>query len=377
MKNILIVSHDASRTGAPILLLRLLNHIRQKNIFNFKIILGKDGALRQKFEELGDTYVCPMKDDPKYRGNNMVTAIAKRLDYIKDEKKFKDQIRKNFETSDTILLNSIGSARLLKYLNGFKGKFISYIHELEFALTYYAQPGDSRTLIERTDLFLVPCNTVKNNLIKQFSIADNKIRQLNYLLEQGPSTAHPEKAGNDIIICSCGSTDWRKGFDLLSQTAWSLFKKRKKKDFQFVWIGGAENSASVFQAKLELRNMGISDLVSFVSENDNVQDHLSRADLFFLPSKEDPYPVVVLEAASKQIPTICFEHGGGIVEFVEEDAGWIVPFMDIDAVTDKIIYLMNNQDELKQKGKRALEKLALRHSAGKVTEQLNSILSVP
>jgi glycosyltransferase involved in cell wall biosynthesis len=47
-----------------------------------------------------------------------------------------------------------------------------------------------------------------------------------------------------------------------------------------------------------------------------------------LPSREDPYPLVCLEAACHGKPIVCFDGAGGMPEFVREDAGRVVPYLD-------------------------------------------------
>jgi glycosyltransferase involved in cell wall biosynthesis len=54
-------------------------------------------------------------------------------------------------------------------------------------------------------------------------------------------------------------------------------------------------------------------------------------DVFALPSREDPFPLVMLEAATHGLPTVCFAQAGGAPEFVGADAGVVVPYLDVDA----------------------------------------------
>ena len=47
---------------------------------------------------------------------------------------------------------------------------------------------------------------------------------------------------------------------------------------------------------------------------------------------EDPFPLVMLEAAALATPTVCFLGNGGAPEFVEEDAGICVPSGNVEAL---------------------------------------------
>ena len=372
--------HSASRTGAPILLLKLLSYIRQNELFSFSIIIKQNGPLVSDFVQFGETLVLPSRYEPVYKGNGIVTSIRNRFAFAKQKKRFDQNINRLAASADIVFINSIASAGMLHYLSSFKGKMISYVHELEFGIKYNAAPSDVQMLMKATDLFLVPCAPVGRNLVEQYDVPEGKITRLRYPME--PKSITPVDIRKMInvpvdtfIVCACGTTDWRKGFDLFYQVARQLWLKRNKADFHFVWIGGNPDNPNVLQAKIELRNMGISHLVSFIPESSDVQPYIAAGNVFFLPSREDPYPLVVLDAASYEIPCICFDKGGGFVEFVEDDAGWIVPFMDIAAAADCIDHLIGHRNEITVKGKKAAEKLRLRHNPGTIIDELQKLLA--
>jgi glycosyltransferase involved in cell wall biosynthesis len=73
-------------------------------------------------------------------------------------------------------------------------------------------------------------------------------------------------------------------------------------------------------------------------------DYMAAADVFVLTSREDPYPLVCLEAAALEKPIVCFEGGGGTPEFVEADCGFVVPYLDIIGMADRVISLLDSPD---------------------------------
>ena len=50
---VLFLSHDSSRSGAPIFLLRFLRWLRQNSKIQFRVLVGKSGELTADFEEIG------------------------------------------------------------------------------------------------------------------------------------------------------------------------------------------------------------------------------------------------------------------------------------------------------------------------------------
>jgi glycosyltransferase involved in cell wall biosynthesis len=61
--------------------------------------------------------------------------------------------------------------------------------------------------------------------------------------------------------------------------------------------------------------------------------YFAAFDVFALVSREDPFPVVCLEAASLGKPIVCFNSSDGEKEFVENDCGFVVPDLDIEIMT--------------------------------------------
>ena len=63
-----------------------------------------------------------------------------------------------------------------------------------------------------------------------------------------------------------------------------------------------------------------------------------------MTSREDPFPLVAIEAASLGKPIICFENASGIPELMDGKGGFVVPYMNIDEMMNKIIKLYENKE---------------------------------
>ena len=70
-----------------------------------------------------------------------------------------------------------------------------------------------------------------------------------------------------------------------------------------------------------------------------------------MPSREDPFPLVNLEAAFFEKPVLCFEDSGGTPELVENDAGFVVPYLDIEEMAIKAVELLQNPELRNKMGK--------------------------
>lgn len=73
-------------------------------------------------------------------------------------------------------------------------------------------------------------------------------------------------------------------------------------------------------------------------------------------------------------PIVCFEDSGGEPEFVEDDCGYIVPFLDIQALTERVISLLDSPECRYKLGSAAKRKVAERHDIGGAAQQVMNVI---
>ena len=120
--------------------------------------------------------------------------------------------------------------------------------------------------------------------------------------------------------------------------------------------------------------MGISRNLSFSGAVTNHLRILQQFDIFLLPSREDPFPLVMLDSASLEIPIVCFDKSGGAREFVEEDSGYIVPYMDIESMSNAVVQLIEDKSLRRDLGQSAFRKVLNRHDISVGGKHLTSIV---
>ena len=107
------------------------------------------------------------------------------------------------------------------------------------------------------------------------------------------------------------------------------------------------------------------------------QDYFCAADVFAMVSREDPFPLVCLEAAALGKPILCFRDAGGMPEFVEDDAGFCVPFLDVEAMAEAIKRFQTDGGLLADRGLAARAKVIARHdlniSAARIAEIIKRV----
>lgn len=364
---VLFLSQDASRTGAPIFLLRFLRWLRQNRDINFQILVGKSGALSSDFEALGT--VDSFEPSP-----TLFYRVLRRLKlHYWLLRKHRSRLRKRLGQSDIVLIyaNSVASAEMVDFLSFLDCPVISHVHELEGIINGLA--SNTMQLIKKhASQYVAVSHAVKRNLVKRHGIPDKKVQVIHGFVPPAENfdidaNHFRDSVCNELgipkeakIVCGCGSIEFGKGTDLFLQVASQVGQNFRSYPVHFVWVGdGPEkiNCVRTQEASPVLRN-----IVHFVGRKIDVMPYFRASNIFLLTSREDSFPLVMLEAALCNNPVICFDKSGGAPEFIEHDAGIVVPGFDVGMMADKVVELLSSPSLRQRMGIVARQKVLSRHS---------------
>ncbi|MEM8485395.1 MAG: N-acetyl-alpha-D-glucosaminyl L-malate synthase BshA [Bacteroidota bacterium] len=103
------------------------------------------------------------------------------------------------------------------------------------------------------------------------------------------------------------------------------------------------------------RKLGIYNEIRFMGKQDAVEEILSIADVFIIPSGSETFGLAALEAMACEVPVVA-SNIGGLPELVEDGkTGFLCPEGDIDAFAEKTRMLIENDDLHHKMGKAARE----------------------
>jgi glycosyltransferase involved in cell wall biosynthesis len=124
-----------------------------------------------------------------------------------------------------------------------------------------------------------------------------------------------------------------------------------------------DGSQEVFLKRL-CAELGIQDAVRFAGfvEHDRVPDYLNQMDIFVVPSvlSSETFGVAAVEASACQLPVIASNIGGLPEVVVEGETGFLVPPRNPQAIAEKLVLLMRNENRRRTMGK-AGRKFVERH----------------
>ena len=94
-------------------------------------------------------------------------------------------------------------------------------------------------------------------------------------------------------------------------------------------------------------------------------------------SREDPFPIVNIEAGIHGIPIVSFEKTGGTQELLEEHPDLLIPYGNIQMMAERIVSLVTDEVLLHEKGKSIQTKIKkhylLNHVADHITNKMIEI----
>jgi L-malate glycosyltransferase len=96
------------------------------------------------------------------------------------------------------------------------------------------------------------------------------------------------------------------------------------------------------EAAYEAHEQGVSDRVVFLGKQDSVAELLACADLMLLPSRNESFGLVALEAMAAGVPVIATD-AGGLPEVIDSgETGYLAPVGDVDAMAEAAIEILSD-----------------------------------
>lgn len=166
----------------------------------------------------------------------------------------------------------------------------------------------------------------------------------------------------DLVVGCCGSVERRKGPDLWVEAAQRVRAALPDRAIRFVWLGDLDGPVP-----------GATEAgVEFCGPSANPYPHMQRFDVATLPSRDDPFPLVVLESMLLGTPVVAFDVGG-VAEQIG-DAGRLVPAEDVDAFARAVTDLLLDDDERGRLGTAAAARVNALYSSQAFAQQLEKVV---
>lgn len=335
-KRILFVCHEASRTGAPMFLLHFLRWLHAAGVAEFEILLGKTGPLEAEFAK--------------------VAPVHLRQDFESNPEALK--------SFDLIYSNTCCNSDLLEVIRADRVPVVTHFHELDLG---YEWLGARRmaAVLDQSTRYIACAEAVASRIKQVFGVPDERISRHYEMIDA--EAVRQMAAGSDpvalrrahgipenaLVVAACGTVDYRKAPDLFVQMANHLKRSLgNERPLRFLWIGAQNVADLVRMINLDRRKLGLEAEFMLIGEQASPHGLLSLCDVFCLTSREDPFPLVMLEVAALGKPVVCFDGAGGAGEFCARGGGVAVPYMDTSAMAEACRRLLTDPEARAEMGRR-------------------------
>jgi glycosyltransferase involved in cell wall biosynthesis len=326
---ILFFTPSYTRGGSEMYLYYLLENI---DASKFDVMLYVDGQGELTNEKLNYKIVTNniREKSFQYYFNKIVKKI---FNYNANYSSIK-KIHKTFKP-DLWYFNTSVMPKYVSYAQLLSAPYVVHFHEL-YSVHDKLSGSDLKNMIDKAESIIACSNAVKHMI--------NNIRTENVFVQYEHVAIDEEvvdigvrsKYGipeNAFLWLMSGQKNHRKGYDLIPKIANHLIKTNS----YVVWLGGDRNfGINQLVNSSQLKNLIEPGLL----KGKEYKSILNAADAFVLTSREDPFPLVMIEASSKKLPIISFD-SGGVTEFVERGMGKVVPNCDVQLLLDAMSSLMD------------------------------------
>ena len=373
---VLLVSHQATLTGAPRVLADLGRAADQMGA-TVVFLFVEGGNELESYSRIGHVYLLS-------QFNNNFEYAARSIILNHDPR--------------VAVLNTITTTRYAETLNSLDPNIrcIGWIHELPTVINSFF--GGRETVINAhtyCEKLAFGSDYVRQQFAVEYGLDSDSLYVLPYIWKvpilSGSAKAVDNEAmsianivdsssdKNTILLLGCGTAEPRKGLDIFIRVAYQVLencKEEHRSRIKFAWYGCPPYSDNYVDfCKFDAKRLGIDEFIEFKPASDEFAERLAQATAFILTSREDPYPLVILDSMANGVPFVCFEDAGGSATIAKSGPGIAIPYGDEQLFAESINYLIDNPARCEQLGRAGKKKVILDHNKRHVLEILVGLLN--
>ena len=331
---ILFFTPLAARNGAEMMLWYIIRYI-DRSRFQVAVYSLADGVLLKELPEGVPFYTAKPLTAKRKLQSKLQAFAGKSINLFEaDILEVHNSFKPDLWYLNTLLCYDVGAVASKHSI-----PFAVHFHEL-LLLYQHISYTNLKTLVDKAQL-LIGCASVVCekltimggvNIALQYECVDFK----NIVVNSANTSAIRQELNiqDSFVWVMSGSMEYRKGADLISGIAKALGRK-----ITIVWLGPGA-SGFTFYIEQELKYYGLDNVKVLGGKSGDYYDYLSLADGLILTSREDPFPLVMLESGYLGKPIVSF-NSGGAKEFLQENTGIIVESNNLKDYIDAMQRVMN------------------------------------
>lgn len=320
-KRILFFTPYATRTGSEMMLLYILKKI-DRSRFEVGIVSFANGELLAEFPDDIPIHIAPRKF-------NTIQKISFHLG-VNPTLRHLRKLAREFK-ADFWYVNTTMIPETIVVAKEFSIKVITHFHEMPLTYAYLSAP-DFKSIVDYSHLLIgcsqTTCDSLRHAGAKNVGLLYSFIDQSLVKKDDNRAAELRRKLGipaEAFVWVLSGMTSERKGFDMLPDIAEEL----NNPNVHLVWVGAAIDDGLVYYTEQRCAgNKSATKIHLTGKQKEDYYNYLNMGNGFLLTSRQDPFPLVMIESALLGKPIVSFP-SGGVSEFVQDGMGVVTDDLSV------------------------------------------------
>lgn len=348
-KNVLLVSHSFTVSGAPRSLLRI-GKVLIKLGYNVEVWSPYGGGIASEYE-----------------AENISVRV------IKPEQLYRSDIKKIIKTFDFAICNTILTnvyySQIRKLIPA-----VWYIREATNVPDYCSpqkEPVRYYDLCSAKDLVCV--SDYAADALKKYN---RNVRVLKNCIEDDSDRALPYKPNvSKIRFIQLGSLEYRKGFDIILD-AYDILPDNYKEKCEFYFAGQIIPSAADYADEIVRRARERKNIhyLGVIKDSREKTETISSMDVVVVASRDESCSLVALEGAMLSKPLIVTKNVGAKYIVDDEKNGFVVETGNAEDLARAIKYFIDNNSRLIEMGQFSRENYEKLANMNRYTEDIKALV---
>lgn len=372
---ILAVHHDPGLTGATLLFQSVLEGLAKNHGASISMRFPREGAIVARARELGPVHVTEVSSAKQ----PFLARVGRRLR--------RRALHERRIDCDLIFANSAASLAAVEGLPVRDGTPLAvYVHESRYMLQHVCDVAVLTRVLRRANLIFTVSPGVRKTLedliqpSARIAIVSGFVpgRSSGGATGELPPAVRAASSSGGRIIGGVGTMGWYKGTDLFVAVARRIRQLLPNQQLRFIWIGEEWYPEARRQLEHDIKRAGLEGVVILPGATPDPTPFYQSLSLFLLPSREDSWPLVMLEATTEGVPVVCFDSSGGAEEFLATGGGTVVPYLDVEAMAQAAARYLSDPELLARDSRIAREigrSVTAEEQVRKIACELASMLS--
>jgi glycosyltransferase involved in cell wall biosynthesis len=209
---------------------------------------------------------------------------------------------------------------------------------------------------------------------REFRVKPCKFMLFPNVVDAEPSTGPLQRSADTVLaVARLAPDDRLKNIDVLIRAVAELSRRGRPVRLEVVGDGA-------LRPELEMlaQDLGVDAHVEFRGRLDDaaLSETYRRVGVFALPSSQEGFGIVYLEAWRQRLPVICGTRGAACEIVSDRIDGLVCDETDVDDLADKIAYLVDNSDVAAEYGRRGYAKVRAAYSNEIARRNLLSLVTL-